>query len=69
MAGINSGANLGEDVLISGTVGAALQRYVQGIPSLAVSIASLRPSSFDAAASLMVALVQQIDDGPLPNPH
>lgn len=38
ISGINNGANLGTDVLYSGTVGAALEGYNHGIPSLAVSI-------------------------------
>lgn len=37
VSGINNGLNLGEDVLISGTVGAALQGYLRGFPSMAIS--------------------------------
>jgi len=37
VSGINQGSNLGEDVLISGTVGAALAAYLRGFPSMAVS--------------------------------
>jgi len=37
VSGINQGSNLGEDVLISGTVGAALAGYLRGFPALAVS--------------------------------
>jgi 5'-nucleotidase len=37
VSGINQGSNLGEDVLISGTVGAALSGYLRGFPALAVS--------------------------------
>jgi 5'-nucleotidase len=37
ISGINQGSNLGEDVLISGTVGAALAGYLRGFPSIAVS--------------------------------
>jgi 5'-nucleotidase len=37
VSGVNQGSNLGEDVLISGTVGAALSAYLRGFPSLAVS--------------------------------
>jgi 5'-nucleotidase len=66
VAGINSGANLGEDVLISGTVGAALQGYTRGIPSLALSVASLRSVSFEAAARIAKALGQQAAHGLLP---
>lgn len=68
VAGINSGANLGEDVLISGTVGATLQGYFRGIPSLAVSVASLHNARFEAAAQLLTALARQAGDGLLPKP-
>jgi 5'-nucleotidase len=42
VSGINQGTNLGEDVLISGTVGAALSGYLRGFPALAVSCESTR---------------------------
>jgi 5'-nucleotidase len=37
ISGINQGSNMGEDVLISGTVGAALAAYLRGFPAMAVS--------------------------------
>ena len=37
VSGVNRGLNLGDDVIISGTVGAALQGFVHGLPSIAVS--------------------------------
>jgi 5'-nucleotidase len=40
VSGINQGPNLGDDVLISGTVGAALQAYLRGIPAIAISLAT-----------------------------
>jgi 5'-nucleotidase len=45
VSGINQGSNLGEDVLISGTVGAALSGYLRGFPALAVSCEAQRFSS------------------------
>ncbi len=68
VAGINSGANLGQDILISGTVGAALQGYVRGLPAIAISIASLHPTSFDAASLLLQRMVSELDQGALPSP-
>ncbi len=68
VAGINTGANLGEDVLISGTVGATLQGYFRGIPSLGVSVASLHNVRFEAAAQLLGVLARQVADGQLPKP-
>lgn len=41
VSGINYGPNVGDDVLISGTVGGALQGFLRGIPSIAVSLASI----------------------------
>ena len=68
VAGINSGANLGEDVFISGTVGAALQGYVRGLPAIAISIASLHPTSFHVASSLLQRMVSEFEKGALPSP-
>ena len=48
-SGINEGVNLGDDVLISGTVGAALQGYIKGIPSIAISVGALKDAHFDVA--------------------
>jgi 5'-nucleotidase len=50
VSGINEGANLGNDVFISGTVAAALQGYAYGIPSIAISIAGLGDIRYDTAA-------------------
>ncbi|MBI2171828.1 MAG: 5'/3'-nucleotidase SurE [Chloroflexi bacterium] len=66
VAGINMGANLGEDVLISGTVGAAFQGYTRGIPSVALSLASLRPTGFQGAAAVLKLLAVQAREGLLP---
>ncbi|MBI4302298.1 MAG: 5'/3'-nucleotidase SurE [Chloroflexi bacterium] len=52
VSGINEGANLGNDVLISGTVGGALQGYFHNIPSLAISVAALENVHFEAAAKV-----------------
>ena len=66
VSGINEGANLGDDVLISGTVGAALLGYLNGIPSIALSVGALQDVHFDAAARLAVVLVRLIAKGALP---
>jgi len=65
VCGINEGANLGDDVLISGTVGAALQGYFRGLPSMAVSVAGTAPR-FDAAARIAALMAGQIAAGALP---
>jgi 5'-nucleotidase len=62
VSGINSGANLGDDVLISGTVGAALQGYLRGVPTLAVSIGNIDSSYLDNAARLATILAKKISE-------
>ena len=65
VSGINPGANIGLDFLSSGTVGAALQGYYRGIPSLAVSAAykTDTPVRYEAAARTGRALAEHILDG------
>jgi len=60
VSGINEGPNLGDDVYISGTVGAALQGFFYGIPAIAFSIAAFGSLHFDMAARLARLLVEEI---------
>ena len=62
ISGINEGPNLGDDVYISGTVGAALQGFFCGIPAIALSIAAFGSLHFDVAATLAKLLVKEIVD-------
>jgi len=66
VAGINEGPNLGDDVYISGTVGAALQGLFYGVPALAFSIAAFGSLHFDVAARLAKLLVGEIVDRDMP---
>ncbi|MDG4551031.1 MAG: 5'/3'-nucleotidase SurE [Candidatus Contendobacter sp.] len=66
VSGINSGANLGDDVIYSGTVAAAMEGRFLGFPAIAVSQASLRPAHFDTAARIAVWLVRRLRERPLP---
>lgn len=66
ISGINEGANLGNDVFISGTVGAALQGYFYGIPSVALSIAAFEDFYFDGATKLAKLLAVKVKAGVLP---
>ena len=68
VSGINKGANLGTDVLISGTVGAALQGYTRGVPSVAISVAALETTRFDAAAQLLKSIAGYVQQGSLVSP-
>jgi len=60
VSGINHGANLGDDVLISGTVGAALQGYLHGLPAVAISVDFGDNLHLDNAARLAALLVKKI---------
>jgi 5'-nucleotidase len=65
-AGINHGANLGDDVIYSGTVAAATEGRFLGLPAVAISLASSTPTHFDTAARVAVALLHRIREEPLP---
>ena len=60
VSGINPGTNIGEDIYISGTVGAAMQGYSRGLPALAVSAYPGSQAAMDGAAKVATALVQQM---------
>ena len=66
VSGINSGPNLGDDVLISGTVGAALMGHLRGFPALAISIAAIDNLYLDNAARLAALLAKKVATGSLP---
>ncbi|MCL2678953.1 MAG: 5'/3'-nucleotidase SurE [Dehalococcoidia bacterium] len=66
ISGINNGHNMGDDILISGTVGAALQGYLRGLPAIAMSIEEPSPDNFATAARLGRILLKRIFDGVLP---
>ena len=65
VSGINAGANMGDDVLYSGTVAAATEGRFLGYPAMALSIASHTPRHFDTAARIAAQLVQGLCDRPL----
>jgi 5'-nucleotidase len=67
ISGVNRGANLGDDVLISGTVGAALQGNLLGLPALAISTALGDNLYFDDAARLAALLARKFGAGVMPN--
>src|SRR5258705_3155598 len=75
VAGINHGANLGDDITYSGTVAAALEGVVLGLPAIAVSQQSAaqemdfrlgREFDFAAAAAFAARVVDRLDEVPLP---
>jgi len=66
IAGINHGANLGDDVLYSGTVAAAAEGRFLGLPAIAVSLVGENPQHFDTAGHAIRVLIQQLGSAPLP---
>ena len=65
ISGVNLGPNMGDDTIYSGTVAAATEGYLLGIPSLAVSLTSKIGRHFDTAASVVVELLQRHRKQPL----
>lgn len=65
VSGINHGANLGTDVLYSGTVSAAMEGVLEGIPAIAISLTSFSYKEFGPAAQFAVRLTQQLEMHPL----
>lgn len=68
LSGINHGSNLGTDVLYSGTVSAAMEGLIEGIPSLALSLASFIQEDFLPAAHFARDLLHHLEQAPLPAP-
>jgi 5'-nucleotidase len=60
VSGINNGANMGDDTIYSGTVGAAMEGYLFGIPAIAFSQVEKGWSHLDAAARKARELVQRV---------
>lgn len=65
LSGINAGANMGDDVLYSGTVAAATEGRFLGYPAMAISIASETPRYFETAARVASLLVENLRDRPI----
>lgn len=66
LSGINQGSNLGTDILYSGTVSAAMEGTIDGITSIAFSLASFTKKEFQPAANYAVKLIEQLIKNPLP---
>lgn len=68
ISGINNGANMGDDTVYSGTVAAATEGFLLGVPSIAVSLTSFSGKNFPAAARVVLDLVKRLQDQPLNAP-
>jgi len=67
VSGINAGANLGDDVIYSGTVAAAMEGRFLGLPALAVSLVfKERPVHYATAAEAVALLIDRLRKDPLP---
>lgn len=67
VAGINAGANLGDDVLYSGTVAAATEGRFLGLPAIAISLVGTEFKNYETAAIITKQLVQRINEVSLPS--
>ena len=61
ISGINSGANMGDDTIYSGTVAAATEGFLLGIPSIAMSLAGHELANYETAARVAVELVRRFE--------
>jgi len=68
VSGINLGANMGDDTIYSGTVAAATEGYLLGIPSLAISLTSKAGRHYETAARVARDLVERFQKNPLGEP-
>ncbi len=68
VSGINLGANMGDDTIYSGTVAAATEGYLLGVPSIAISLGSFEGKHFDTAGRVARELVQRFSATPFAEP-
>jgi 5'/3'-nucleotidase len=68
VSGINLGANMGDDTIYSGTVAAAAEGYLLGIPALAISLSSKAGEHFDSAIGIALQLVERWRARPMAEP-
>lgn len=65
VAGINAGANMGDDVLYSGTVAAAIEGRFSDKPSIAISIPVFKPKHYETAAKVVLDIIKNLNSAPL----
>ena len=68
ISGINHGANMGDDTVYSGTVAAATEGFLLGVPSLAVSLAAKPGEHLDTAVQVTLDIVRRMMDRPFTEP-
>ena len=68
VSGINNGANMGDDTIYSGTVAAATEGFLLGIPSIAISLTSHDGKHFDTAGRVAREIVERFIANPIREP-
>jgi 5'-nucleotidase len=68
VSGVNLGANMGDDTIYSGTVAAAAEGYLLGIPSIAVSLTSKNGAHFESAIGVALQIVERFRRRPFAEP-
>lgn len=68
VSGINHGANMGDDTIYSGTVAAATEGFLLGVPSIAVSLCSKIGANFSTAARVTRELVEMVQQQAIREP-
>jgi 5'-nucleotidase len=68
VSGINHGANMGDDTIYSGTVAAATEGFLLGIPSIAISLTSFEGNHFNTAGRIARELVERFLRDPIREP-
>jgi 5'-nucleotidase len=68
VSGVNLGANMGDDTIYSGTVAAAAEGYLLGIPSIAVSLTSKTGKHFEGAIGVALQIVERFRRRPFTEP-
>ena len=66
ISGINAGSNMGDDVIYSGTVAAAMEGRFLGLPAMAVSLAGEKLIHYETAAQVVLKLLARLENRPLP---
>lgn len=68
VSGINNGANMGDDTIYSGTVAAATEGFLLGIPSIAISMTSFEGVNYETAGRVARELVERYVNDPIKQP-
>jgi 5'-nucleotidase len=68
VSGVNLGANMGDDTIYSGTVAAAAEGYLLGIPSVALSLTSKTGEHFQSAIGIALQIIERLKRRPFAEP-